>query len=115
MNTPELPDWIHNFNGALTVTDALLNIVYMNEKAKKTWEAHGDLIGKNLADCHQARSMEIMRRILSEGGTNSYTIEKKGIKKLIYQEAWKKPDGSVGGLLELSLEIPFAMPHFVRS
>ncbi len=101
--------------GALTGTDASLNVIYVNEKARKTWEAHGDLVGKNLADCHQARSMEIMQRILAEGGTNSYTIEKKGIKKLIYQEAWKKSDGSIGGLLELSLEIPFDMPHFVRS
>ena len=44
---------------------------------------------------------------------NIYTIEKKGIKKLIYQAPWFQ-DGQLAGLVELSLEIPFDMPHFLR-
>ncbi len=44
---------------------------------------------------------------------NVYTIEKKGKKKLIYQAPWFL-DGAFGGLVELSLEIPFEMPHFIR-
>ena len=36
------------------------------------------------------------------------------VKKLIYQTPWWKEDGSFGGLIEYSIEIPFEMPHFVR-
>jgi isocitrate dehydrogenase (NAD+) len=42
-----------------------------------------------------------MERILETGVPNIYTIEKKGIKKLIYQAPWRKDDeiaGLVGGL-----------------
>jgi len=35
------------------------------------------------------------------------------VKKLIYQGPWFQ-DGKYGGLVELSLEIPMEMPHFVR-
>jgi hypothetical protein len=44
---------------------------------------------------------------------NVYTIEKRGVKKLIYQVPWTR-DGIYAGFVELSLEIPFEMPHFVR-
>ena len=42
------------------------------------------------------------------------TFEKNGIKKLIYQSPWYR-DGQYAGFVELSLEIPFDMPHFIRS
>jgi len=45
---------------------------------------------------------------------NIYTVEKDGIKKLIYQSPWFN-DGQYAGFVELSLEVPFEMPHFVRS
>jgi hypothetical protein len=35
------------------------------------------------------------------------------VRKLIYQAPWYR-DGVVQGLVELSLEIPGAMPHVVR-
>ncbi|CUQ61167.1 Uncharacterised protein [Dorea longicatena] len=44
---------------------------------------------------------------------NAYTIEKNGVKKMIYQTAWKQ-DGVVGGLVEISMEIPGEMPHYMR-
>ena len=42
-----------------------------------------------------------------------YDVFKNGVKKLIYQTPWMK-DGKPAGLVEISLEIPFDMPHFVR-
>jgi hypothetical protein len=54
-----------------------------------------------------------MKRLLETGETNAYTIEKKGVKKLIYQAPWYE-DGQYGGFVELSLEIPAQMPHFIR-
>ena len=50
---------------------------------------------------------------MQTGQTNVYTIEKKGVKKLIYQTPWYH-DGAFAGLVELGLEIPAEMPHFVR-
>ena len=46
--------------------------------------------------------------------TNAYTIEKKGRKKFIYQAPWFR-DGRYAGFVEISMEIPFDMPHFVRT
>ena len=101
-------------NCAVTVCDADGIIVYMNDKAIETYKKHGNLIGKNLYDCHNERSQEIIRHILATGGSNAYTIEKHGQHKVIYQTAWKKADGTVGGIVEISMVTPADMPHYVR-
>ena len=64
--------------------------------------------------CTNERSKGIIARILEKGDTNAYTIEKKGIRKMIYQTAWRREDGTVGGIIELSMPIPAEMPHYVR-
>ena len=51
--------------------------------------------------------------MLASGGTNAYTIEKQGVLKMIYQTAWKER-GEVRGLVEISMEIPAEMPHYIR-
>ena len=83
------------------------------DKARTTFARHGDMIGKNLFDCHSERSRGIIRRLLADGGTNAYTIEKNGVRKMICQTAWRV-DGVVGGLAEISMEIPADMPHYIR-
>ena len=45
---------------------------------------------------------------------NAYTIEKNGIKKLIYQTPWFM-DGKFSGLVEISLPLPEELPHFIRN
>lgn len=109
-----VPDWAWAMNCAVTVCDAGCNIVYMNKRSRETFASHGDLIGKNLLDCHSPRSVEIIRRLLATGGQNCYTIEKGGVRKMIFQTAWRLDDGTVGGLVELSMVIPADMPHYVR-
>jgi methylmalonyl-CoA mutase cobalamin-binding subunit len=110
------PEWVENFPGAITICDANLIITYMNEKALSTWQSQGgrQLIGSSLLACHQNRSNEIIKKLLESGGTNVYTIQKNGVKKLIYQTAWQDSQGKVAGLAELSLVIPEDLPHFVR-
>jgi hypothetical protein len=54
-----------------------------------------------------------VQELLTSGRSNVYTIEKGGIKKLIYQSPWYE-NGKYAGLVELSLPIPKEMPHFVR-
>lgn len=108
-----IPDWAKEMNCAVTVCDNDGIILYMNDKAKETFARHGDLIGKSLIPCHNERSRAIIADLLASGGSNSYTIEKNGVRKMIYQTAWRE-NGEVAGLVEISMVIPEDMPHYVR-
>lgn len=112
----EMPDWVTSFPGAVTVSDAENHILWMNDKAAAGYADRGGkaLIGKDLLVCHNEQSKGIIERMLASGLPNVYTIEKKGVKKLIYQTPWKDGTGRIAGLVELSLEIPLELPHFVR-
>lgn len=103
-------------NCAVTVVDADCRIIYMNERSRQTFARRGgaDLIGHNLMEYHNERSKAIIRRLLAEGGTNAYTIEKEGVRKMIFQSAWFDGEGRVAGLVELSMVIPADLPHYVR-
>ena len=113
MTTENPFPWADGMNCAVTVCDTEGVILYMNEKARATYILHGNLIGSNLFGCHNERSREIIRRLTAEGGSNAYTIEKQGVRKMIYQTAWRTGD-KVGGLVEISMEIPAEMPHYIR-
>ncbi|MEN6435898.1 MAG: PAS domain-containing protein [Anaerolineaceae bacterium] len=108
-------DWIHEFPGAITVCDKQGIILQMNARACEVFRDDGGaaLIGKNILDCHPSPAREKVQELLTSGGKNAYTIEKKGVQKLIYQSPWYK-DGEYAGMVELSLEIPVNMPHFIR-
>ena len=78
-------EWANEMNCAVTVCDTEGVILYMNEKACRTFAKHGNLIGKNLFDCHNPQSQDKIRGLLETGGVNAYTIEKNGVRKMIYQ------------------------------
>jgi hypothetical protein len=107
--------WIKEFPAAITVCDKKGIILEMNDKAASNFEADGGraLIGKNALACHPDPARGKLERLLDEARANIYTIEKNGIKKLIYQSPWYL-DGEYAGFVEMSLEIPFELPHFVR-
>jgi len=108
-------DWFKEFDGAVTVCDPQGIILHMNDKAVKTFAKYGGaaLIGQSLVECHPEPARTKLLGLLKTQGRNVYTIEKQGVKKLIYQGPWFQ-NGKYGGLVELSLEIPMEMPHFVR-
>ena len=108
--------WIDEFPAAITVCDANGIIIQMNKKAIISFEKEcgENLIGTNLLDCHPEPSKSKLKELFNTKKKNVYTIEKNGVKKLIYQTPWYK-DGIYAGFVELSLEIPFDMPHFIRS
>lgn len=110
-----MQNWMDEFGAAITVVDNNFVVLYMNSKAISAFEKYGgrELLGKGLKDCHNERSMAIMCNILETGEPHTYTIEKGGIKKLVHQAPWKK-DGAIAGLVELSIEIPWELEHFVR-
>ena len=107
--------WIKDFPGAVTVCDRDGIILEMNDKAIQTFASDGGekLIGTNLWGCHSEESRKKLHAMIANEQPNIYTIEKKGVKKLIYQVPWYAA-GVFGGFVELSLEIPFEMPHFIR-
>jgi transcriptional regulator with PAS, ATPase and Fis domain len=108
-------DWIKEFPASATVCDPEGIVLAMNDKAAQTFEDDGGygLIGSNLLDCHPAKAREQLEEMMRTRTKNVYTIEKKGVKKLIYQSPWYQ-NGEYAGFVELALEIPFEMPHFVR-
>jgi hypothetical protein len=108
-------EWMKEFPGAVTVCDAEGIITEMNDKAAATFAGDGGraLIGKSLFDCHNEASCAKLKEMMAARLPNTYTIEKKGVKKLIYQTPLFSA-GEYAGFAEFSLEIPFDMPHFVR-
>ena len=109
-------EWIKEFPAAITVCDIDGIIIDMNDKAIATFESDGGaaLIGKNLYDYHPAHCNKMIEKMLETGKSHAYTIEKKGVKKMIYQQPWFM-DGKVAGVVEMSFVIPLDMPHYVRS
>ena len=107
--------WVQEFPISITVTDREGKIIEMNAKAAKTFEKDGGLklIGQNVMTCHPEKAQVKLRDIMDKRKTNVYTIEKAGVKKLVYQAPWYK-DGEYLGVVELAIEIPFEMPHFIR-
>ena len=113
----EIPDnsWIDEFPGAITICDDKGFILSMNQKAVEVFRDDGglSLVGKNALDCHPEPSRSKFAEMLKSQQENVYTIEKKGKKKLIYQSPWYR-QGVFGGIVEISLEIPMEIPHFIR-
>ena len=121
-SNPAIPDetpahhaWVEEFPGGVTVCDADGTLIEMNDRAVEIFEEDGGraLIGKNVFDCHPEPARSELARLVETRQLNVYTIEKKGVKKLIYQSPWYQ-NGAYAGFMELSLEIPFELPHFVR-
>ena len=100
---------------SVTICDSEGNILEMNDKSISTFSTDGKtLIGKSLLECHPEPARTKLLNMLKNHNVNVYSIEKNGIKKLIYQMPWYHEDGNFGGYIELSMEIPFELPHYVR-
>lgn len=108
-------NWLNEVPFAITVCDINGVVLEMNEKSALTFSKDGgkQLIGKSLMDCHSEKSRQMIYEMMQSEKVNIYTIEKQGKKKLIYQCPWYA-EGKLSGLVELSIEIPNDIPHFVR-
>lgn len=108
--------WVQEFPGAVTVCDGKGIILEMNDRSVEVFADDGGLalIGTNLLDCHPQAARAKLEGMLASREKNVYTIEKAGVKKLIYQTPWYA-NGEFAGFIEMALEIPFEMPHFVRA
>ena len=75
--------WSDGFEGAVTICNLEGIITYMNAVSIKQFVKYGggELLGTNLLDCHPEPSRSKIAAMLNSPETNTYTIEKKGIKK----------------------------------
>ena len=107
--------WVSEYNASILVCDAEGVILEMNEAAAAGYASDGGrkLIGANALDCHPEPARAQFEQMLASGEPHVYTIEKRGVHKLIYQSPWYE-NGEYRGFIELSLEIPLEMPHFIR-
>lgn len=111
----EQRNWIKSFPAAIVVCDDKGIIVEMNDRAIESFHNDGGerLIGTNVLDCHPEPSRSKLSEMLQSHTANIYTVEKGGLKKFVYQVPWYQ-EGKYSGFVELSLPIPYEMPHFVR-
>ncbi len=107
--------WVRQFSAAITVCDSRGILVAMNDRAAASFRAQSGkrLIGSNVMDCHPEAMRRKLQTLLENQQTNVYTTEKGGKKQLIYQSPWYH-NGEFGGLIEIVLDLPAEMPHFVR-
>ena len=108
-------DWQKEVDFAITVCDLEGKILSMNRKSGEVFRKKGgtSLVGSNVLDCHSGPARSKLDAMLKMPFTNAYTIKKQGVNKLIYQTPWFQ-NGKPRGLVELSLELPEKLPHFVR-
>ncbi len=107
--------WVDEFPGAVTVCDREGTILVLNRAACQVFEQDGGeaLIGSNLLNCHPEPARNKLLEMMKNRQANVYTIEKSGKRKLIYQTPWYD-QGEYAGFVELSLELPADLPHFIR-
>ena len=104
-------DYLEKVAFAATVCDKDGIVLYQNERARKR---DGGVVGKNLYDCHNARSCEMIRKMITTGESNTYEIIRHGKRRLLHQTPWYEEDGIVAGLIELSVDLPDSYPVFDR-
>ncbi|MGD0115955.1 MAG: PAS domain-containing protein [Dehalococcoidia bacterium] len=109
-------EWVKGFPAPVVVSDVGGTIVEMNAKAVEWFANRGgrDLLGKSLFEVHQEPSQSKIKELLGTKGTNVYTIERDGVRTLVYQSPWYR-DGTLAGLVELLLAVPPEIPHHVRA
>jgi hypothetical protein len=81
------PDWIHEFQGIITICDKEGKILYLNNRAIKNLEKDGgaNLLGSNLFDCHPEPSRTKLKLLIENCETNIYYTLKNGRRRLIHQ------------------------------
>jgi hypothetical protein len=111
-----VPDWAKEFPGAITVCDRDGITLYMNDRSAATFAGDGgaSLLGQSLVVCHPEPSRSRLLELLRTAGTNTYTVEKAGVRKLIHQCPWFRIANTPASW-NSRLVLPETMPHHVRA
>lgn len=107
--------WVQGFPGAITVCDQKGVIIDLNDEAARQFADRGGraLIGTLIFDCHPEPARTKLARLFESRKPNIYTIQHEGRRKLVFQSPWSR-DGEFSGYLDMTIEIPWTMPHFDR-
>ncbi len=107
--------WVKELGGMVTACDKDGIIISMNEEAVRAFSDQGGekLIGRSIFDCHPEPCGSKLKALMESRKKNIYTIQKNGLRKLLFQAPWYR-DGEYSGYVELDFEIPWEMPHFNR-
>lgn len=107
MNLIQASNWADEMDVRVTVCDLNAKIVYMNQAAILNFHKYGgaELIGKSLFDCHNPKSVQLIKDLLESPRNNSYLIDKVNKKRMIHQFPWIE-DGQHKGLIEISFDLP---------
>ena len=108
-------DYFEGADIAVTICAKDGTILDMNAKPRRTFLKPGqeEIIGHNVLDCHPEPVRSTLYEMLKNQRTNIYTVEKEGLKKLIFQTPWYD-DGEYAGFMELSIVLPEVIPNRVR-
>ena len=108
-------DYFEKADVAVTICAKDGTILDMNRKSRKTFIKPGmpEIIGQNVLDCHPEPARSLLADMLKNPRTNVYTVEKEGVKKLIFQTPWYDDD-EYAGFMELSMVLPEVIPNRVR-
>ena len=78
--------YFNEVNFAVTVCDKEGKIVEMNNRSLQVNQKEGEnLVGGNVIDCYPELARTKLIDLMNSQKSNAYTIEKNGVKKLIYQ------------------------------
>ncbi len=105
-------NWLNELPVGITVCDTKGIILSMNDRAALIFKKSGgrELIGKNLLECHPREARQKVLDLYEKKQPNAYTVEKNGIKSLLYQAAWYE-NGQFMGFVEFILTLPEQMSH----
>ncbi len=108
-------EWFEHLPCAITVRDKKYKILYMNERSAEVNKESGGkgLVGKNLMNCHPPEAQKKLREVMVSGRPRAFTLEKKGVKKLVLQSHWRK-NGRPAGLVEFYFQLPEDPPNIER-
>ncbi len=107
-------DYFEGADVAVTICAKDGTILDMNRKSRRTFLKPGqEIIGDNVLDCHPEPARSLLADLLENPRTNVYTVEKEGVRKLIFQTPWYDGD-QYAGFMELSMVLPETVPHRVR-
>ena len=105
-------DYLENVAFAATVCDKEGIVLYQNAVARKR---DGEVIGKNLYNCHNNKTGEKIRMMMENGTSNSYEVILHGKHYFVHHTPWyEELGGELSGLIELDIEIPETHPTFNR-
>ena len=109
------PNWFDEIPVGITTCDTKGVITSMNDRAALIFKKSGGrkLIGKNMLACHPEAAQKKIMELLETKQPNAYTVEKNGVKSLLYQSPRYK-NGMFTGYVEFIFTLPGQMAQLTE-